>query len=338
MPDIPSDLAAKVLGADLRNIVKKVGDGTPLSPAERQMFLTALAGSSDFDEIRQARQVALLRKFSEGGRLKKEEMDEIQPFMPATATATGRTWVTTDAYRGHWHEYEAIYNRKRRAMGYWVEAGKKAPGGPRLPPLWSPREMLVWWGEVMSHECPEDIKNAARAAAPPPPPSSASALPQSRPQQPAPPRLPPPARPEDDAVATTEESLRRVLHQRDAAYQRLLDAQAEESRDEGKITGLKKDWQKLDAEARAAEEHALEMRQKLGRLLDEDQVSERLYPKLQNIALEVRALWRRIRQNMLAAEDESAEDALWQSALDDSFEELRRSGFARPAEPLELAA
>ena len=42
MSEIPPDLASKVMSADLRNLVKKVSEGSSLTHAEREMMERAV--------------------------------------------------------------------------------------------------------------------------------------------------------------------------------------------------------------------------------------------------------------------------------------------------------
>ena len=75
MKPLDPDIADKVLGADLRNHVKKVGGGSTLSNSDRQMFI-AFAATGDGEDLRAVRQSNLLKKWLFGGKLTKEEQEE----------------------------------------------------------------------------------------------------------------------------------------------------------------------------------------------------------------------------------------------------------------------
>ena len=80
--NITPELAAKVLDADLRNIVKKVSDGGILSPSERQMLQNAAFPES---QAKAKRAVALALKYSSGSRLTASELAEVREMHPGFA-------------------------------------------------------------------------------------------------------------------------------------------------------------------------------------------------------------------------------------------------------------
>jgi hypothetical protein len=158
MPDVSPDLAKKVTAADLRNTIKKVGDGGNLSPADRQMFI-AFASAEDQAAMREARTSALLRKWLSGGRLSKAEQAEIAHLLPAAANR-----VVSDQYRLGPEGYGHI-GIERRTFFRWKSHGEMCPDGADLPPFDAP-EMLEGWYErmrlrgVFKHRFPAKVRDA----------------------------------------------------------------------------------------------------------------------------------------------------------------------------------
>lgn len=73
------DLASKVIRADLKNIIDKVGAGKPLSGGERNLFDTLKLTTED---IGKRWQLALLGKWANGKRLNRAELEEIEELLP----------------------------------------------------------------------------------------------------------------------------------------------------------------------------------------------------------------------------------------------------------------
>ena len=159
MPDVPPDLAGKVLSADLRNIVKKVGDGTPLSTAEREMMQRYLASDTPPEELLKARGAALIRRWASGGKLSKEEQKEIADFLPTARTVVTRQ--TTETYKQPLRGYESVYTTNVRQIKRWIATGRKCVPFD-LPPLDRPEAMAAWWERMqaaghMKHVVPEKL-------------------------------------------------------------------------------------------------------------------------------------------------------------------------------------
>jgi hypothetical protein len=87
MPEVSPEMAEKVLSADLRNVIKKVGDGVPLSPGEREMMERYLAASAEMEDLAKARSAALLRRWATGGKLSKLELKEIEAHFASEGTS-----------------------------------------------------------------------------------------------------------------------------------------------------------------------------------------------------------------------------------------------------------
>lgn len=118
MNEVSPDLAAKVVSADLRNLIKKVGDGGTLTATERQMFIDFTA-HGDPEGLHQARINALLKKWLNGARLTKEERDEIAHILP------DRPQPEQPACQGTREELAARIGLSRRPFFRWLDYGRE---------------------------------------------------------------------------------------------------------------------------------------------------------------------------------------------------------------------
>lgn len=330
-PEVSPDLARKALQADVRNTLQDVAQGGTLPTPKRQLFMGVITDAASPGEILQSREAALLRKFAAGGRLTKEELAEIAHLLPA-AQGPYSVVLTEARYRRPYREYAAFYSVDISTIKWWVKQGKKNPKGPDLPPLDTPREMPAWWERDrgnMKQRCPDNVLAAARA--------------DGADQRAEVARAPTVAR---DAVTvgtvsrvTTApaspdegflENLRTLREQRAVAYQELLNAQSDAPVDNAKVEQCRRRFVQMDAAAQRAEEKAPDILEKLGRYLDKDELAQDLGRMLKNLADSLWSLRRRLKPRLAQAADEAEEDAIWQSGLDEAFEELRLSGYAEP--------
>lgn len=337
IPEVPPDLAAKALQADVRNTLESVAHGDQLQPGKRQLFLDAVMTDAAPKEILEARWTALLRKFATGGRLRKEELEEIAHLLPGKEDeeiATPRRPHET-GYLHPYKHYESIYGKKQRTIQWWIAQGE-ASNPPKKPPLDRPRDMPVWWGEVMTQRCPPSVLAAAAKDI-----GSSSArtyeaeivTDQSPASSSTPPRLPAKSNGSastSESVADFEVALLNVQMQRDRAHRLLIEEQEKEEPDQGRLLALKKDWRELDDAASKKEAQVIELRAEMGRYVDKNDIAAELGPMLNAVSLSIRVMWRRIKTKMLAAQDESEEDSIWQDALDDIYGELERGGYLEP--------
>ncbi len=176
MSGIDPDLAGKVLTANLRNIVKKIGEGGTLTTAEKEMMEKAKSEQLLADELIRARRAALIRKYTQGHRLNSDEQAEIAAMVPATAAAVKR--VTTATYKKTLREYADELLKagmpeckdKVRKLKYWVKMGRVDESGqlrdePDMPPFDDLKEMASWWRRVMTYKPPDFILGLERDAA-----------------------------------------------------------------------------------------------------------------------------------------------------------------------------
>ena len=219
-PALTPDVAAKVLQADLRTTVTKVAAGERLPPADRARFETAALAAPTAEELAQLRvnrQAALIRKWSTGGKLSREEMAEIHTILPPAVLAA--TPVVTVApgtnlrYSRNYDDYARAIGVSLRTVKRWSARGKQVG---ELFPFDELGTALDWWHRHMKQSAPAELvhavaeaKRATPAAATPAP---SAAPPAPPPASPVPPGPPAPAliQAGDLTVVSLEENLRRV--------------------------------------------------------------------------------------------------------------------------------
>jgi hypothetical protein len=159
MAEVPSELAGKVVAADMRNHVKRVGEGENLSPRDRELFEFHAVGE-DAEAMLKARTSKLLQKWLAGGRLSNAELEEIVHVLPAKKPepeqAQGKRTVD---------HYEAWYGLQRRMYFRWMKAGREVVDGADLPPFDEPHLLEGWYGRMMhrgvfKHRFPKKLKTA----------------------------------------------------------------------------------------------------------------------------------------------------------------------------------
>jgi hypothetical protein len=187
---LPPDLARKVLGADLRNIVKKAGDGGTLTDQERKLVRKFLDEKIDPEELLESRRNALLQMWATGRKLSPDEFAEIADHLPAgavvripTEEALAAPSKPTGQYPHKLAHYAPIYEQVERTIKRWIGKGRKAGD---CPPLDSPVDMPAWFARHHKHRVPQvllDLAAKSRDASAPalPPPAEAAPPPSYRP-------------------------------------------------------------------------------------------------------------------------------------------------------------
>lgn len=159
MPDVSPELASKVLSADLRNLIKKVGEGSPLTAQERALMETLHVGSLPYEELHRARRSALTRKWISGAKLTREEMEEAG--LPDPAPSLKRQ--TSDRYKQSQAFYAQLYQRDVKNIKRLIAKGRSA--SPQdFPPLDEPAEMAEWFRRNMGQEPRENLTKFEREA------------------------------------------------------------------------------------------------------------------------------------------------------------------------------
>ncbi len=155
MSGLGPELASKVLAASERNLVKHVGEGGRMSPAERDLMQIETVIAMPEDERQRLRIGALLLKRMRGQRLTEEEKEEIDLTFP-TSAATART-ISRDSYKelqpggGGLKHYAKVYEVSDRAIKLWIKEGREKSD---LPPLDEPTTMAAWYGRVKQRRIP----------------------------------------------------------------------------------------------------------------------------------------------------------------------------------------
>lgn len=157
MADLSPDIANKVLGADLRNLVQKIGSGATLSTPERELMERYLTLSTPPEELVKARRIALTRKWTMGGKLTKEELKEAG--IPDLATALQRQ--TSDRYQKPLEHYAKLYGRDKRNIKRWIKDGREATP-QEFPPFDTPSAMAAWFRRVKGQEPRENLTKFER--------------------------------------------------------------------------------------------------------------------------------------------------------------------------------
>lgn len=151
-----------MLGADLRNLVPKVGGGATLSTAERDLMERCLAADKPPEELLQARRTALMSKWV-SGKLTKEERKEAG--IPDPAPALQRQ--TSDRYKKPLEHYAKLYGRDKRNIKRWIKDGRDA--SPQdFPPFDDPPAMAAWFRRVKGQEPRDNLTRFERGETSPP--------------------------------------------------------------------------------------------------------------------------------------------------------------------------
>lgn len=167
MADLPPDLAEKVLDANNRNLVKKVGDGGTLETTDRQIFLGMAEGNLSPAQIREKRIVALVRKHMDGGRLSAAEKDEVAHLLEDASSLIDTPSVPVPSPVGLTEdEVKQYYDLSRAKYFRWRQAGQAVAEGPDLPPFEDPKAMVAWYERMRSrgtfkHRCPKRLLDLA---------------------------------------------------------------------------------------------------------------------------------------------------------------------------------
>lgn len=248
LPEVPPDLAAKALQADVRNALTGVAQGDALPSDKRVLFGSVATGSASPEDILKKRRALLLHRYATAGRLSRDELAEIADLLPDARAIHQR--VTTERYAHTLPHYENPSGYKVRNIKKWLTQGRtKTPAD--YPPLDDPAQMPAWWTRNMKRQVPARIlawASAATAPAPEQKPASA------RPASPAE-KLPSPPAPSDAPLPARGYAamLERALDAEQAAHQRMMTAEGAAERDDALCRMLFITWDKLATKVRELE-------------------------------------------------------------------------------------
>lgn len=330
---ISPDLAGKVLAADIRNVVQKVQDGKTLTAGERDLFREF---ALEQEQLVQARQAALLRKWLRGGRLAADERAELGMIVPE-ASAPDPATIARPAYQLEQKDYAARYDTNVRTIKRWVAAGR-ARTPHDFPPLDEPAEMEAWWARVMSNRMPRKTRDAIASLVAKPAPKSSPAADPSRPVElPLPAAAPvapspnstPPGDDEKIGIAATLERMQSAEREAYRRYMEALRGDEAGNVDDGKVRNALRMWSELAEKMRALEKSAADVLAASGESLKKSDVRAALIEIHSNIASGIRQLLRRNRSRLgLDPTKAKEQDAIWEEEIDLLFQEWRNSAFA----------
>ena len=155
MNTVPPDLAEKVLGAELRNVVKKVSEGSTLTAPEHERMQKATLEGVLPEDLLKAREAALLRRYALGLNLSKDQKVELSGVLPVGKPIAKR--VTSETYKYKLAHYVGVLGLEgkdpERKLKRWIAKGR-ASSPPDLPPLDAPDQMPEWWRRNMEWRVP----------------------------------------------------------------------------------------------------------------------------------------------------------------------------------------
>lgn len=318
MGDVAPDLADKVLAADLRNHIKRVGDGGNLSPTDRQMFI----GFASQGDLAQTRNSALLRKWLCGGRLSKDERDELADVLPNSRR------VISDQYQSPPDGYGHL-GIIRRTFFRWKAVGESAPGGVDLPPFDQPEQLEAWFERMRQHglfknRMPKAVRDAV------------SAMPQNKPA----------AKEAGSSGAANDGDVpssftrthgvaRGLAFEIDSEEHRVAGLRV--AREEAYLRNERTEGDRLDRQYREAldqlsivKQRALKTLELEGKLVDIEMVERELAPKLQTIVQGGMMFYDRIASRLEALPDHGARRRLWREEWVKHCKSLVEGRFAPP--------
>lgn len=322
------DVAAKVIRADLKNIIDKVAKGRPLSGPERTLFETLNLESED---LAKRRQLALLSKWVSGKRLNQSELNEIGDLLPegslggeeveASPLASGRT-----EYKHEYAFYEALYGVGKRTIPRWVAKGREAGD---LCPLDDPAEMRLWWTRNMKQKCPDKLLAAAVAALKGSGGGAKSdgeevSKPEGEAEETGPKSAPWEFKPVEDDEVGLEATLSRLRTAEVHANRKMLEAL--ERGDEAAATLAQNLWTKLTQQIRQTEkDYRVECEAK-GHLIPKVYAETRIVEYHTQIERGIRGLYRRMCETMNIVVDPETE-AVWNNEVDRVFNSFQEAVF-----------
>jgi hypothetical protein len=341
MAELTPELAGKVLQAETRNLIKKVGDGGSLTTTERQMFLGVLDEHADASELLKKRVTALLRKWLDGGRLSKEEREEISHVLPDARYIVdgGQAQVEPAAeeqpgpeQRRPLTEREACeaYEVSRATYYRWKAMGDSLPEGKDAPP-WDDATALVGWYERMrsrglfKHRCPKGLLVAAKA------PQGAAAAKTNRATTEPPPQEehaspPGPRQPVGKRGFLAElEALQEQVAMLREDYERELQA-----RNTDRAAVLKAEYLGLLETLRKYEKDKEQIATATNELVRKSEVEKDLAERLPAIVASLEYLIDRVDGVLVNVTDRAERRRIWRQELAACFKSMATSRFAQP--------
>lgn len=282
MPEVSRDLADKVEAASVRNTIKDVGEGRPLSTVEDDRLQRERLPQLNPDELNRERQAALLLKWRKGQRLTDAEKAEIKPFLPSDKAAAKRSTVASKLHNNA--HYAGVYGCSEKTIKNWCREGREMPSGPDLPPLDAPEKMAVWYARTHPHlkTVPPKLMELARAKQAAAPASSAA------PGAPSPHSISVEDFAFDQAVRYAAENL--AYNQEQLRAARTTKDEATQQLDEKRIAHLEQAVNKAQESYRKAKADEHEHAQRNGQLVDRRVVFAQVRQRLNDLHQGIRSV------------------------------------------------
>lgn len=339
MSDLTPDLAAKVLQAEQRNLVKKVGEGGTLSTTERQMMIGFEAEGADPESLLQRRINALLRKWLEGGRLTAEEKEEIAHVLPeARGIYEAQTQVVSQQEAEPLQparqqltdkEVMQLYQLSRATFFRWKQHGLTLADGPDAPPWQEPVKMVAWYERMRSrgifkHRCPKALLDAAKQRPVPgaEPSTPAKGLPASTPAaQPSGPRQ---ASSKRGFLAELESLQEQTALMREDYEVALRNGEVE------KAATLRAEYFSILETLRKYEKDKEQIATASGELVRKSEVEKDLAERLPAIVASLEHLIDNVDPVLIAEPDRAKRRLIWRRELASCFKGMATSRYAQP--------
>jgi hypothetical protein len=336
MSNLTPDIAGKVLAADERNIVKKVGNEGPLSSVERQIMERKIVSAATADEIFEQRRVSLLMKLARGSSLSSDQKQELGELLPPSPHLLKH--VTRASLKKTLADYAKELGYGERALERWLESGRSCDP-PDLPPFeQGPAAIVEWWkrmkalGRLKQKVSDRLTKLAQTTPAAPVSEASRSGAP---PQTASPPISKPLQLPEGSGFAA---ALGRCRENEQIASARLREAI--ESQDIGRIEAAQTGWSKAFESLRKAEKDAEQVLLATGELVRWSEVEKEQAEVLQSLNQSLRSIFVRVATKVpVPADLYQLLERATQDELDRIFTHLAENEYdARRSQPFQLAA
>lgn len=335
--ELTPDLAEKVLSAEKRNLVKKVGEGGTLSAAERQLFIGFSADGAEPEQLLQQRINALLRKWLDGGRLSADERDEIAHVLPdARLIIEAPTHSAPLSEPGHQpsrkamseKEILALYKISRATFFRWKQYGASLPDGQDAPPWDEPVKLVSWYERmkqrgIFKHKCPKELLDAAKL------PSAADGPPKEASQ-------PKTQQSNDSSSGPRQASSKRgFLAELEALQEQtaLMREDYEEALKKGEIdraATLRAEYFSILETLRKYEKDKEQIATASGELVRKSEVEKDLAERLPAVVSSLEYLIDNVDPYLIVEQDKTKRRSIWRKALAQCFKGMATSRYAPP--------
>ena len=260
---------------------------------------------------RERRRDKLLSKWGDGKRLTRDELAEIDDFLPKAPVPAPVLVLESPVegkkdrkYQRLQNEYMPIYDASLRTIKRWVKMNA---------PLDEPEKMADWWADNMKHRPPAKILELAGGTPVVAPGAEAVGLSDTNP-------LP------DGSAMTPLEQARAILG---AAYNELRLAQAANPPVPARITLAQRSYNSASEQLRRIELADPKIQAAAGAVVEKEAVRSILMELHTAIHRGVRGLVAKVRP-LLAGKSKAEQESIWQKACDELFARYNGRDFLTP--------